>query len=106
MRLLQKSIQFIPALFLLTAVNAFADSWSCSHDNLVREVVIESPEDSPLPCTVVYKKQTEGVEDQRLWSADNQEGYCEEKAKELVTRLESWGWVCMETVGSQGGDTM
>ena len=36
-----------------------------------------------------------------LWSADNMEGYCEDKARELVANLESSGWVCLETVSTE-----
>ena len=89
----------IAAIVLFSiSVNASADTWNCSHDDLVREVIIEYPQGGSIPCDVVYKKQTEGVEDQVLWSAENEEGYCEEKARELVANLESWGWVCLETV--------
>jgi hypothetical protein len=66
----------------------------------VREVVIDYPQGGSVPCNVIYKKQTEGFEDQVLWSADNLEGYCEDKARELVANLESWGWVCLETVST------
>jgi hypothetical protein len=51
-----------------------------------------------VPCNVVYTKQTEGVEDQVLWSAESDEAYCTEKAKGLVAKLESNGWVCAETI--------
>lgn len=89
------------AMLLGVSVNANADSWSCSHDDLVREVTVVYPQGGSLPCDVVYRKQTEGVEDQAPWSAENEEGYCEEKARELVARLESWGWVCLETVSTE-----
>ena len=81
--------------------NAYADSWNCSNSDLVREVVIQYPEGSSVPCNVIYKKQTEGFEDQVLWSAETEEGYCEEKARDLVAKLESWGWVCLETVNTE-----
>ncbi len=94
-------LQLFSILALSVCFNAYADSWNCSSSDLVREVVIEYPEGGSVPCNVVYKKQTEGFEDQVLWSADNLEGYCEDKARELVASLESWGWVCMETVSSE-----
>ena len=87
-------------LFALPA-GAYADSWSCSKNNDVREVHIQQPTSEPVPCIVVYKKQTEGVEDQILWSAENDEAYCEEKAKDLVAKLESRQWVCAETVSDE-----
>lgn len=101
MQLKLRSMQIIFILALSASMNAYADSWNCSNSDLVREVVIEYPEGGSVPCNVVYKKQTEGVEDQVLWSAENLEGYCEDKARELVANLESWGWVCLETVSSE-----
>ena len=103
MRLLRRSMQIISIFVFSAAFNAYADSWNCSNSDLVREVVIkyQDPAGAPVPCNVVYKKQTEGFEDQILWSAENDEGYCEDKARELVANLESWGWVCMETVNPE-----
>mgnify|MGYP001826766556 CR=1 FL=1 len=103
MRLLPGSIQIISMFIFSAGCNAYADSWNCSSSDLVREVAIEylDPAGASVPCNVVYKKQTEGVEDQVLWSAENEEGYCEDKARELVANLESWGWVCLETVSTE-----
>jgi len=90
------------AVILLAApLSAYADSWSCSHGNDVREIHIERTTSESVPCDVVYKKQTEGVEDQILWSASNDDSYCEEKAQGLVAKLESFGWVCAETVSEE-----
>ena len=45
-----------------------------------------------------YFKDTEAPgEDQVLWSASQQAGYCEEKAAGLVAKLEGWGWDCGAT---------
>ena len=66
--------------------------------------MIEYPQGGSVPCDVVYKKPTEGVEDQVLWYAENTEGYCEDKAREFVGKLESWGWVCLETVSQASGE--
>ena len=79
-------------------VSAYAESWSCSKSNDVREVHIERTTSEPVPCQVLYKKQTEGMEDQVLWNANNDAAYCEEKAQGLIAKLESVGWVCAETV--------
>ncbi|MBT8130285.1 MAG: hypothetical protein HKO86_06660 [Gammaproteobacteria bacterium] len=100
MQLIRRSTQFIAMAILGVSYSAHADSWNCSHDDLVREVQIEYPEGGSVPCNVIYKKQTEGFEDQVLWSAESEEGYCEEKAREFVGKLESWGWVCLETVSA------
>ena len=83
---------------LLIPLTAHADSWSCRLGNDVREVHTEQTTPAPVPCQVVYKKLTEGVEDQILWSAQNDPAYCEYKAKAFVEKLESWGWTCVETI--------
>ena len=101
MRLLLRSMQIILMFVFSAAFNAYADSWNCSRSDLVREVITDYATGNSVPCDVVYKKQTEGFEDQVLWSADNLEGYCEDQARELVANLESWGWVCLETVNTE-----
>lgn len=70
------------------------------HDETIREVIIEYPDGGTLPCKVIYNKPTEGFEKSVLWQADNMEGFCEEKANELVSKLESWGWKCYGEVDS------
>lgn len=86
---------------LVIPFSSQAESWSCRHGNDVREIHIqtESPS-SPVPCNVVYKKLTEGVEDRVLWNAQNDAGYCEEKAKAFVEKQISWGWTCVETINT------
>ncbi len=88
----------ILAILLLSPLGAQADSWSCRHGNDVREVHVVTPGESPVPCEVVYKKLTEGAEDQVLWNAQNDGSYCSSKATEFVAKLESWGWTCVETI--------
>ena len=100
MKFFIRSLQITTFLAFSVSFNAYADSWNCSQSDLVREVVIEYPEGGSVPCNVVYKKQTEGVEDQVLWSALSEDGFCEEKARDLVVKLESSGWVCLETVSA------
>ena len=85
------------ALFILP-LNAFADSWSCRHGNDVREIHIQRESSNLVPCSVVYKKLTEGVEDQVLWTAENDPDYCDQKASEFVDKQTSWGWTCVETI--------
>ena len=83
---------------LLIPLGASAESWSCRHDNDVREVHVMTSGDAPVPCEVVYKKLTEGAEDQVLWNAQNDGSYCEAKAAEFVAKLEGWGWTCVEAI--------
>jgi hypothetical protein len=97
MRLLNRTIPIL-AISLLVPLSAHADSWSCRLGNDVREVHMEQTTSAPLPCQVVYKKLTEGVEDQVLWTAQNDAAYCEFKAKGFIEKLESLGWTCVETI--------
>jgi hypothetical protein len=100
MTILKRTIQIL-AISLLTSLNAYADSWSCRQGNDVREVYIEQITSAPVPCNVVYRKLTEGSEDQRLWNAQSDESYCEEKARGFIVKLESLGWTCVETVRAE-----
>lgn len=104
MSMMKRTFFSLVAAAFFFPVSAYADSWSCSKNNDVREVHIERPTAEAVPCNVVYKKQTEGVEDQVLWSAENDDSYCDEQAKGFITKLESWGWVCTETVREETGN--
>lgn len=69
---------------------------NCTHNNQIRQVEIDYGSlDEAVPCSVLYSKETEMPgEIETLWSAENTVGYCEEKAADLVDRLEGAGWVC------------
>lgn len=83
---------------VLAPASAFANSWSCTHNSLIRTIEVEYFEASATSCKVTYTKETEGVEKQTLWTAKNDTSYCEEKAEGFVAKLEGWGgWVCVET---------
>ena len=86
---------FISTLFAIP-LTGYAESWSCKHDNHVREINIQHETTAVLPCSVVYRKPTEGVEDQILWTASSDAAYCEEKARALVEKHVGWGWACEE----------
>jgi len=76
-----------------------AASWTCKSGNAVREIVVQSQSpSSPVPCSVVYKKVSEGVPDKTLWTAENDATYCEEKAKAFADKQVSFGWTCIESV--------
>ena len=67
----------------------------CTYGDMVRRVVIMSEPGVSVPCEVHYFKDTEAPgEDQVLWSASTQAGYCEERATEFIAKLEGWGWNC------------
>lgn len=94
----------ISAVLLLLPFAVNSESWSCRQDNDVREIHVTQESSSPVPCSVVYKKLTEGVEDQVLWTAANDATYCLEKAQAFVDKQISWGWTCVETIADDGDD--
>ena len=77
------------------AIAQDASKYQCSHGDLQRRVEIVYETGVTVPCEVHYFKDTEAPgERQVLWRALNEEGYCEAKTREFVTRLGSWGWTC------------
>ena len=94
-------IQTFSIALLALPFSLQAESWSCRHDNNVREIQIEHPADAAVPCKVMYRKLTEGVEDKALWTAENDAAYCEEKARAFVEKQVGWGWTCVETVADK-----
>lgn len=101
MKKINRTITLTSAVLLVLPFSAFADSWSCRHDNNVREIHIVQETDAEVPCSVVYKKLTEAVEDQVLWTANNDANYCQEKAQALVDKQTGWGWTCVETIADE-----
>lgn len=81
-------------VLMLAASSLFADPTECRLGDLTRsvEVVYSSPGQA-VPCEVLYRKATEGTLE-TLWRAANETGYCEARADEFLTKLESWGWTC------------
>jgi len=101
MKKLNRAITLTSAALLAVPFSVSAESWSCRHDNDVREIHIVQETDAAVPCSVVYKKLTEGVEDQVLWTANNDANYCQEKAQGLVDKQIGWGWTCVETIADE-----
>lgn len=82
------------SILVLPSVS-FANSWTCHKAELTRNVVIFYPnEPARLPCKVYYTKPMENVMPRTLWTADNDDNYCERKAVEFIKKLESWDWQC------------
>ena len=106
----KSNLLFQTALIALIAVpfSSHAESWTCKMGNTVREIVVQP--DTPgttVPCSVVYKKTSEGVADQKLWNAVNDAAYCDDRAKSLADKLTSSGWTCEAgaTADSAGSTT-
>jgi hypothetical protein len=82
---------------MLPAIAAAQDpgKYQCSYGEMVRRVEVAHEPGVEVPCSVHYYKDTEMPgEQQVLWSADSDATYCVQKAKELVAKLEGWGWDC------------
>ena len=82
---------------MLPAIAAAQDlgKYQCSYGEMVRRVEVAHEPGVEVPCSVHYYKDTEMPgEQQVLWSADSDATYCAQKAKELVVKLEGWGWDC------------
>lgn len=88
-----KTLLISSALTLLSANTLALENitTTCNHGAQTRVIEVVYRDDSQLPCEVQYTKET-GTE--TLWSAQNLEGYCEEKAAAFVEKQQSWGWEC------------
>ena len=94
------SIPFAVAVLVVLGSDAMAQSLVCTNDSLER--LVELKYDNPgeaVPCSIVYSKPTEGVPEQVLWRAQNEEGYCEARFEEFVDKLSGWGWSCAAESG-------
>ncbi len=99
------SIPFAAAFLIVLGSDAVAQSLVCTNGSLER--LVELRYDNPgeaVPCSIVYTKPAEGVPEQILWNAQNEEGYCEAKLEEFVDKLSGWGWSCAEESGVDRGD--
>ena len=94
-----KRVFAIPLLLItiLPIATSYADdTYICAYNGNERSIKIKyTYADSKLPCDVVYEKSSGS---QILWSAENQEGYCEAKAAEFVEKQQGWGWECVQLV--------
>ncbi|WP_341938130.1 hypothetical protein [Marinimicrobium sp. C2-29] len=80
------------SLLALSARASEGERYHCAFGQQGRTIsVVYEVEGQAAPCEVRYEKEN-GVE--TPWSADNEEGYCEEKAREFVEQHREWGWRC------------
>ena len=94
MRKQNSAVLTVLLMLLATPGVVTAESWICEHNNLVREINVESEGRASAPCAVVYNKDSEGLESQVLWTAKTDGAYCEEKANGLAEKLKGHGWDC------------
>ena len=98
---MKHSFYYLLVLLLITSSSTYANSWRCTQNNLVREVVIKYTGSGLTPCNVMYYKPTENLDSQILWSAKHEKGYCESQAKTLVEKLSSLKWSCSTVASTQ-----
>ena len=78
----------------LLATPTLASTTTCTYGSQERVIsVVYLVDGQKVPCEVQYTKN--GVTE-TPWSAENEEGYCEEKATALVEKQIGWGWSCEE----------
>ena len=69
------------------------ESYHCKSGEAERTIMVSySVPGQEVPCEVIYTK--EGGTSESLWQAQNEMGYCEEKAKQFIEQLRGWGWDC------------
>lgn len=78
---------------IIMSVTAHADEvFHCAFGEQERVIsVVYEVEGEVVPCEVHYVT-ADGLE--TPWSAQNEEGFCEEKAEEFVEQHREWGWRC------------
>lgn len=77
----------------LAAMGSENYRYLCQQDSEKREIeVAYLLPDQSVPCEVRYRKNDE--EPEVLWRANNQEGFCETKAQQLMEKQAEWGFDC------------
>ena len=92
-----RALLLLGALLLAERASATqTNEYQCRRGELLRRVQLGgSPAGQPLPCEVVYWKDTERPgSGQILWNATIDQQYCEDKASAFVEQLRGWGWRC------------
>ena len=99
-------MRFLPKFAVLTfagllTVSLFGAEFNnrkstCQHGEKQRHVeLVYEVQGQATPCEVRYDKATEEPNNtQVLWSAKNQENFCEQKFSSFVEKLKGWGWNC------------
>ncbi len=89
------TLVFLVALIPGFALGQTGTAYQCSFDGMQRRIEILTEPGVTVPCEVHYFKDTElPGQNQVLWTATTQAGYCEAKVEEFVGKLREWGWEC------------
>jgi hypothetical protein len=90
----------------LMAVAQDGAGYRCVNGDVVRRVEVAYLTGDAVPCEVRYFKDTEAPgRAETPWRADNEAGYCEERAEALVERLRGFGWNCVAAQAPLADDT-
>jgi hypothetical protein len=80
------------------------EAFMCRSQDRERRVelqYVESPD--RLPCEVVYWRDFTGQSEGRpVWEAQNDFGFCIERTRDLVQRLQDAGWTCRKVAPEDG----
>ncbi len=89
------TILFLSIALSMIASHAIADeTYVCTYGQEERIItVVYQDQEMKIPCEVRYQK---GDTTATLWTAENEVGYCEAKAQELVQKQREWGWLCID----------
>ncbi len=82
----------------LTARAATDEAYMCRNGERQRRVELQHA-DAPdrLPCQVMYWRDATRAEDGRsMWEAAHDFGFCIERTRDLVQRLQEGGWTCQK----------
>ncbi len=75
---------------------ATEEAFTCRHGQEERRVELQSADAaSRVPCQVVYWRDArQAANGEAIWTADHDFGFCIERTRDLVQRLEEGGWSC------------
>ena len=92
----QMTLMLVVAFFIPTVGSAKdSQNFQCTLGDMTRRVEIVSEPGVSVPCEVHYYKDSEAPgEQQVLWRAMNEAGYCESHAIEFIASLGETGWQC------------
>jgi len=90
---LKKVTMFAAFTALFASSPLFANErYVCTNGNQERTItVVYANAGDSVPCEVTYDK---GMGAESMWQANNEAGYCEEKAAAFVEKQRGWGWDC------------
>lgn len=96
------TLVFLAFLIPGLALGQATSTYQCSYNDMQRRIEILTEPGVTVPCEVHYYKDTEMPgENQVLWTATTEAGYCEAKVEEFVAKLREWGWDCAARSGAK-----